>query len=295
MKKLFKSILLITLFESSLLCQNLGINTANPQHALDVTGNINFTGNLLSNGQAGGANEVLKSNGNGTMAWTSLGAIAGYKNSRIITSSSNFTVPTGVTKVMVELWSGGAGGSGVAGGVSGSYGRITKNVVAGNSLVFIIGAGGDGQVGPTLPTGGGFSKVTFPDTDFLTIFGGGAPSGLTWQGYPGGFGILFNNPDYFQPGNIGEMMQPKIYPYPNNQFIEVVDTGKGGTPPGINYNSQSFASSMYVRRYNSTGGLIDQKINRPPYVANPFPATGGGYDTDTSGQVGGSGLAIVWW
>ena len=52
--------------------QNVGIGTTTPAEKLDVSGNIRTTGEIKPNGVAGQANQVLTSNGNGTMAWASM-------------------------------------------------------------------------------------------------------------------------------------------------------------------------------------------------------------------------------
>ena len=275
--------------------QNVGINKLNPQESLDVSGNINLSGTIKANGVGGTAGQVLQNNGNGTMAWATLGGSQNYQNSRLFSTNTTFTIPTGVTKVMIELWSAGAGGSGVAGGMSGSYGRVTKTVTPMSTINIVIGLGGEGQSGTTLPTGGGNTQVTFSDdASTFQILGAEAPQGDGWQGFPGTYSSSMY-PDYFQAGNLGEMVMPKIVNYPNGEYLEIIDTGRGGFPPGINYNSMSVNSSQYVRKYNSSGGLISQNMQRPPYIVNNYYATGGGYDSETVGFVGAGGLAIVWW
>jgi hypothetical protein len=52
--------------------QNVGIGTSTPSEKLDVSGNIRTTGEIKPNGASGQANQVLTSNGNGTMSWSSM-------------------------------------------------------------------------------------------------------------------------------------------------------------------------------------------------------------------------------
>ncbi|MES2777010.1 MAG: hypothetical protein V4722_22730 [Bacteroidota bacterium] len=59
--------------------QNVGIGTITPAEKLDVNGHIKTTGELKPNGAAGQAGQVLTSNGNGTMQWSSA-ASAGSSN-----------------------------------------------------------------------------------------------------------------------------------------------------------------------------------------------------------------------
>lgn len=53
-----------------LAAQNVGIGTTSPSEKLHVVGNINTTGEIKPNGIAGQSNQVLMSNGNGTMQWS---------------------------------------------------------------------------------------------------------------------------------------------------------------------------------------------------------------------------------
>ncbi len=50
---------------------NIGISNSTPTEKLDVSGNIKTNGEIKPNGFAGQANQVLTSNGNGTMQWAS--------------------------------------------------------------------------------------------------------------------------------------------------------------------------------------------------------------------------------
>jgi len=63
-------------------------------------------------------------------------------------ASGSFTVPTGITQVIVECWAGGAGGApdgslaGGNGGGGGAYSRSTLTVTPGNTYTVTRGAGG---------------------------------------------------------------------------------------------------------------------------------------------------------
>ena len=50
---------------------NIGINTSTPSEKFDISGNIKTNGEIKPNGIAGQTNQVLTSNGNGTMQWAS--------------------------------------------------------------------------------------------------------------------------------------------------------------------------------------------------------------------------------
>ena len=61
-----------------------------------------------------------------------------------------FTIPSGVTKIMVEVWGGGGGGGNgstatsgwISSGGAGGYGKEILTVAAGNSYTVIVGSGG---------------------------------------------------------------------------------------------------------------------------------------------------------
>lgn len=65
-------IFIVLLFGIQMNAQNVGIGTTTPAEKLDVSGNIRTTGEIKPNGVAGQANQVLTSNGNGTMSWASM-------------------------------------------------------------------------------------------------------------------------------------------------------------------------------------------------------------------------------
>jgi len=76
---------------------------------------------------------------------TSAGIGLGFSNTVIFQNSGafNWTVPIGVTKVMVEVWgAGGGGGNGGRGGSGGGYGKQVFTVVSGDVYSVTIGLGG---------------------------------------------------------------------------------------------------------------------------------------------------------
>lgn len=61
--------------------QNVGIGTTTPNEKLHVVGNILTTGEIKPNGTTGQANQVLTSNGNGTMQWAAAANVGNNNNS----------------------------------------------------------------------------------------------------------------------------------------------------------------------------------------------------------------------
>lgn len=107
-----------------------------------------------------------------------ISASSGFAQSVVFTSDGTFTVPAGVTSIVVECWgAGGAGGGssingmGGSGGGGGGYARGTFNVTPGQEIDFEIGTGGTGVAGESGNPGS--------HTVFLTLcaFGGSGGGG----------------------------------------------------------------------------------------------------------------------
>lgn len=103
-----------------------------------------------------------------------------------LTSSGNWTAPSGVSSITVEAWGGGGAGGGQSitsdgggGGGGGAYSKKnTLAVVAGTSYTVVVGSGGTGVAGGT---GGNGGDSYFINTSTVLAKGGigGAPSSGT--------------------------------------------------------------------------------------------------------------------
>lgn len=127
----------------------LGIGTSEPRAALDVRGDVNVEGRVLS-GHASGGNESV---------------VDGYKI-HTFTSSSNFNVVTpGVVEYLII--GGGGGGGGTHGGGGGGGGFIQGHtLVKSGSHSIVVGGGGAGS---TAQGANGVNSTAFG----LTAVGGG--------------------------------------------------------------------------------------------------------------------------
>lgn len=103
-------------------------------------------------------------------------------NLQVFMSSGAFTVPTGVTKIEVEVRGGGGGGGGGStsnatgqGGCGGGYGKQVLTVTAGSTHAVTVGAGGAGGASGANGTAGGTS--TFGTLISAAGGGGGRASG----------------------------------------------------------------------------------------------------------------------
>ncbi|MFT0892957.1 phage tail protein [Pseudochelatococcus sp. G4_1912] len=121
---------------------------------------------------------------------------------QVMTASGNFTVPTGVTLIDVQMWGGGGGGGGVGtggsagGGGGGGYTRKLMTVTPGQVIAGVVGAGGTaGGQGGAGGTGGASAFSTL--NAYGGTGGGPNPSGNGGAGggssggdvnFPGGSG-----------------------------------------------------------------------------------------------------------
>ena len=91
----------------------------------------------------------------------------------------SFTVPSGVTKILVEAWGAGGGGATVGGG-GGGYGKSIISVTSGDVYTITVGAGGQSvdQCSCSTGTNGGASSF-----GSILISDGGYAGGLCPSGY----------------------------------------------------------------------------------------------------------------
>jgi hypothetical protein len=164
---------------------NVGIGTNSPSAKLDVAGTVKIADGTQ------GAGKVLTSDASGNATWQTAAVSTGsFTNMQVYATAgtSTFTVPAGVTKIMVEVWGGGGGGGGTnggfgAGGGGGAYGKQFVTVTPGTGYSVVVGTGGSaGAVGGAGGNGGLSSFGTGP----LISVGGGAGGQPTGAGGAGG-------------------------------------------------------------------------------------------------------------
>jgi hypothetical protein len=131
--------------------QNVGVGTATPAEKLDVNGNVNVQGNLKVNGDAGQPGQVLRVNNDGSQSWANM---FGYKNRKMFTSISAWTVPAGVKEIMIEAVGAGGGGAKGGGGSGGAYAVGVYKIAPGTVISIFAGIGGAGS---STETGSGFN------------------------------------------------------------------------------------------------------------------------------------------
>ena len=188
-----------------------------------------------------------------------------FSNMQVFASAGSFTftVPAGVTKLMVEVWGGGGGGGNgstttsgfLSGGGGGGFGKQVLTVVSGNVYNVVVGTGG---------TGGGGNGGNSSFSTLISATGGvGGMSVGTYQIPVGGTSSATFN----VTGGEGQWA--------------------GSTTLGANGGSS----------HGAPGGR--GALNGIVSVAGSAPGGGGGSGCGsagyTSGSAGGTGRVVVWY
>ncbi len=192
----------LSVYGSGYISSKLGIGVISPTYALEVNGQVKITGGTP------GAGKVLTSDASGIATWetpaTSTAVTPGFSSMTTYQTagSDTFTVPAGVTKIMVEVWGGGggggggSGGSGGGGGGAGGYAKGIFSVSAGQIYSITVGAFGDPDAAVTSDvqagSGGSSSFVSPTSTTLLSATGGS-----------GGFGSLSSSRNQGGSGGVG--------------------------------------------------------------------------------------------
>jgi hypothetical protein len=288
---------IITLFSYLLLTgcfcfsQNVGVGTSTPAEKLDVNGNLNVSGNIKINNTTGQEGEVLRTNSSGNTEWARIGD---YQNFQSFTSTiaANWTVPAGVTKILVEAWGGGGGGAVGGGGGGGGYVMAQYNVTPGTIVNITCGAGGAAPL--TIGANGGDGGTTIVVINSLQqIANGGFGAFFASAGTGGNAGIVTSSAVQ-QIGISGEggNSSTELYgQFSSTVFYTAVQFGKGGNAPFAPVTGGNGG----FRSYNSATAVT---IKRLPSTIGTRPGGGGGGGGDSNsffGHDGGGGMVIIRW
>ncbi len=280
------------LFLQTTFGQNVGVGENNPQHKLDVNGDINLTGDLRANGVAGTQNQMLVSSGNGHILWMDIGQFQNHETFSTV-GSGTWTVPAGVTKIMVEAWGGGGGGSCQGGGGGGGYICAWFTVVPNSTVSFTVGDNGVGTncVG-TVSNHGENTAVTVGAVTVRGLGGQGSYSygGGYFLGRGGAFSVSGSSFRNWR-GIAGEDGTPNLSDYINPSsgvYWEQIAGGSGGNG-GNSTNTKAYGGKILlngttVLKY-VTGGVAKQP-------------GGGGYgnsdhNTNYYGSSGADGMLVI--
>ncbi|MFT3822382.1 MAG: hypothetical protein QM731_00630 [Chitinophagaceae bacterium] len=238
--------------------QNVGIGTTNPTEKLDVSGNINLTGTIKTNGQQGTEGQVLTTQADGKLAWSNNTQI---KNQKTFTGpfALNWTVPDGITTVFFEGWSaGGMGRNSQHGtlnnwysGASGGYVRGVMTVIPGQAITIHVPAAQSGYTSDSLYIGYGNNSMTLYSAYFESGVSKPVLQGsfvLSTAFIEGKGGEMAMQDDAVFPGSIGGVYR---YFYPAG--ADAPNGGRGGRGSII---VSSGSNGQVIRYQDAENGKI---------------------------------------
>lgn len=158
-----------------------------PQGIAGATGTTGLTG---ATGATGPAGPQGVAGTNGVTGPTGPAGSGGGFNMQVFTSNGTFTVPAGVTSIMVEVRGGGGGGgsgngttSTGQGGSGGGYGKDVFTVVPGTNYAVTVGTGGSGAGSTSCLVGSPGGTSSFGA--LISASGGGGGGGCGTSSTPG--------------------------------------------------------------------------------------------------------------
>ena len=264
--------------------QNVGIGTNAPAQKLDVNGNINVSGNIQVNNTAGQPNQVLMTNSNGNTVWGNYCDFK-YSVSFQTTPAGQWTVPAGVTKIMIEAWGGGGGGAAGGGGGSGAYAQTVVNVTPGSALTITVGTGGVGAANQAANGLEGTASQTSGAAVVYASFGNGATAITPGLGGNNAYTTVY----ILVYGNNGN---PTIETYAqrsSTEYVTIRKYGDGGK--AVMFNSNEGTGSTFT--FN-TVTLSNISLIKSMQGTAAGAGGGGGPDNGISwGARGSDGLVII--
>ncbi len=288
MKKILVISCLLCSFQLCSWAQNVGIGTNTPTQKLDVNGNVNVNGNITVNGIAGVSGQKLTTSGSGETIWSDIGEL---KNIASYTQNGSWSVPLGVTKIIIEAWGAGGGGASGGGGSGGTYIRTsTLNVTPSGTVTITIGTGGLGASSEFLNGANGSSTDITGSFGSFTAFGGtGATSSR--GGYAGSF-ILTGNLVMQLGGQAGVSTTFMYAQRSTTQFVEIRNFGcGGGVAPSYNNGGPG---GCYVKDLSTSNNVVF--MEPVPFLKIAGIGGGGGFSfagTGLWGVAGASGMVII--
>lgn len=199
-----------------------------------------------------------------------------------------WVVPAGVTRILVEAWGGGQGGSKyrlvnnaavfARGGNAGAYTRGFMAVTPGQSLTLTVGAGGPGGYDDFASGDGGETKAR-SSTASIQAYGGFNNGGSSSNYYSTGGGLISG-------GGRGAGATLTYGQKSATEYILLIKCGDGGTA----YGAQAGGVGEQFTLLNSSTVLY----TTAGATAGSFPGGGGGAGYFL-GKEGADGLLLLHW
>ena len=176
-------------------------------------------------------------------------------------NSSNWTCPSGITQITVELWGGSGGGGGYSSNCSplggnggkGGYNRQIINVTSGTIYSIIVGNGGlSGANGSCAGIVGSNGQSTIFGNNLLVAQGGQGGTAATscCNGTNGADGTIINCPDLSSTNtpSLSRSYLPANFQFVTNPYSCFSNGGSGGSR-GSNFNATSGENGLCILYY----------------------------------------------
>lgn len=217
-----------------------------------------------------------------------------FKNSKTFITNSSFTVPKGVTRILVEVWGGGGGGSTAGGGGGGAYGKSILSVPEGSVVQVIVGTGGTGGEGASNSgqnTAVNYKPVSSPASTYVLMARGGSGTQVNSGSASNGVGGVFANSTggdvnvIFQVGQDGQLFEDN---YQQNGTATIVTRhyGNGGNAG----NTQYTGGRGDVANITTGNTIIGLRMG----TDGKLPGGGGGGGSRRGGN-GANGMVIIYY
>ncbi len=270
---------------SFLFAQNVGIGTNTPTEKLHVNGNINVTGTIKANGVAGLNNQVLRTNSSGNLVWDD---ISDYTYVVSFTQDLTWTVPAGVTQLLIEAWGAGGGGAAGGGGSGGTFVRGAVTVTPGAIITIDTGPGGAAagtEAGSAVD--GGNTLVSGPTFTSFTAQGGNGAT-ATEPGFAMYSGSATGLPYLQFAGQSGRATTFSYAQVSATEFYEIRNYGGGGATAPLYNNGAAGAT----RVLNAGTGIIIKTITST-FSSMPGAGGAGGPRAGIFGTPGATGVVVI--
>lgn len=196
---------------------------------------------------AGTSGQYLKSTGASAPVWDT--PSGGFSTIAVVTSSSTWTVPDGVTKIKITAVGGGGGGGFYPGGGAGGFYKYLTVAPSGSVVIVIGAAGNTGNPG----TNGGNTTVTYSGTTYT------AGGGLFGQAYNQGAGGVSTNGDINivgGPGSVFNLTDNSGGSGGTSILGGGARGGNSGTPPAAGYGGGAGGSASGGNRQGGNGVVM---------------------------------------
>lgn len=266
----------------------IGTNSSNRENAMTIRkdGTVELKEYALPN-QDGTPNQFLMTDGNGQTSWKSTSYFQNFKDFRATISNSTWTVPAGVTEIMIEFWGAGGGGGLGGGGGGAGYLKTILQVTSGETFTIDLGDGGDGVAnGASIDADSGETSTITSSTGLILTAIGGAGATLTNSGNGG---IVVSSQLLAIERNIqGERGHRNVNTYYSTSTTLTKRVyGRGGHAPFVEYDTGGLSDIDFV-----SNGVVVTLSN--PGTDGRRPGGGGGGGA-TYGNDGGDAYAIIRW